>query len=362
MDIERFLHAAAQHKASDLHLQAESPPMLRVNGVLMPLRAEAVTTEDIRDAFRQVASERVQALVEKRRSADFAYLLPEVSRFRVNAFYERERLSLAFRLIPLTVPTFAELHLPPVVEEIAQTERGLVLVTGTTSSGKSTTLAAVVDYLNARERLRIVTIEDPIEFVHTSKKSLVAQREVGSDTPGFLEALRRALRQDPDLIMVGELRDLETVKTGLRAADTGHMVYSTVHTTNAAQTVQRLIALFPPNERELLLTQLSMNLVAVISQRLARTRDGKALVPVVEVLRTSPVVRKMILENRPSALPQAMANREQGMQLFDVHLAALFKAKIISGEEALRLATNQEALALAMRGITSADTSPGLVR
>ncbi|GAG50615.1 unnamed protein product, partial [marine sediment metagenome] len=186
--------------------------------------------------------------------------------------------------------------------------------------------------------------------------------EVGADTPGFLEALRRALRQDPDVIMVGELRDLETVKTGLRAADTGHVVYSTMHTTNAAQTVQRMIALFPPNERELLLTQLASNLAAVISQRLARTRDGKGLIPVLEVLRTSPVVRKMIMENRPSALPQAMANREQGMQLFDVHLAALFKAQVVSEAEALRLASNQEALALAMRGITSADTQPGLVR
>jgi len=362
MDIDVLLRTAAQHRASDVHLQTDSPPTLRVNGRLMPINAPPATADDIHAAFRQIATERMQRIVEERRSGDFAYLLPDVARFRVNVFYERGRLCLAFRLIPLAPPGFAELHLPPVVEEIAQAGRGLVLVTGTTSSGKSTTLAAIVDHLNTTRRLRIVTIEDPIEFVHTSKKSLVAQREVGADTPGFLEALRRALRQDPDVILVGELRDLATVKTALRAGDTGHIVYSTVHTTNAAQTVQRLIALFPPNERELLLTQLSTNLKAVMSQRLARTRDGNALVPVVEVLRSTPVVRKMILENRTGALPQAMANQEQGMQLFDQHLATLFRAEVISDTEALRLATNQEALALALRGITSGDTSPGLVR
>ena len=362
MDIEALLRTAARHNASDLHLQVDSPPMLRVAGRLVPVQAPAVTTEDIVGAFQQVAPERIKRRIEKERSADFAHLLPEVARFRVNAFYERGRLCLAFRLIPLTIPDFQTLNLPPVVEEIAESERGLVLVTGTTSSGKSTTLAAIVEHLNRTRHLRIVTIEDPIEFVHTSQKSLVAQREVGEDTPGFLEALRRALRQDPDVILVGELRDLPTVKTALRAGDTGHIVYSTVHTTNAAQTVQRLIALFPPNERELLLTQLSTNLKAVISQRLARTKDGKGLYPVLEILRSTPVVRKMILENRTNALPQAMANREGGMQLFDQHLAELFKAGIITDREALRLSSNPEALALALRGISSADTSPGLVR
>jgi twitching motility protein PilT len=362
MDLKRLLHALAQYHGSDLHLQAESPPTVRVNGLLAPLQAPPLTAEDIADTLSQVSTEAQRARLERDRSADFGYLVPDLARFRVNAFYERGRLCLAFRLVPLAVPTFDELNLPPVLKEIAKAERGIVLVTGTTSSGKSTTLAATVDFLNQNERLRIITIEDPIEFVHTSKKSLVAQREVGDDVPGFLEALRRALREDPNVILVGELRDVETMRTALQAADTGHLVLSTVHTTNAAQTVQRIIALFPPDERDLLLTQLSANLEAVISQRLARTRDGKGRVPVVEVLRSSPIVRKMIAENRPTALPQAIANQELGMQLFDQHLAALYRDKVINGTEALRLATNPEAVALAMRGITSGDTAHGLVR
>jgi twitching motility protein PilT len=209
--------------------------------------------------------------------------------------------------------------------------------------------------------LRIITIEDPIEFVHTSQKSLIAHREIGSDSPSFAESLRRALRQDPDVILVGELRDLDTMRIALQAADTGHLVFSTVHTTNAALTVQRLIAMFPGEERELLLMQLSTNLAAVISQRLGKRKSG-GRIPVVEIMRDTPVVRKTILENRVSALSQAIANRDSGMQLFDQHLAELYTLQEISGTEALRLATNPDAVALAMRGITTTDTSAGLVR
>jgi twitching motility protein PilT len=235
------------------------------------------------------------------------------------------------------------------------------LVTGTTGSGKSTTLAAMIDFLNRTKRLRIVTIEDPIEFVHTSQKSLIAQREIGRDTPSFSESLRRVLRQDPDVILVGELRDVETMRTAMQAADTGHLVFSTVHTTNAALTVQRLIALFPPDERELLLLQLSTNLSAVISQRLAKRKSG-GRIPVVEILRDTPVVRKAILDNRISSLSQAIANRDSGMQLFDQHLAELYNRGEITGTEALRLASNPEAVALAMKGISIGDTKGGLVR
>jgi len=362
MDIDRLLRAVAQHGASDLHLQVASPPTLRVHGGLTPAQAPEVTDDDLDQMIQQIAPDTVREAFARDRSADFSYLLEDVARFRVNVFYEKDHASAVFRLIPLTVPPLADLNLPPVIQEIGLAERGLVLMTGTTGSGKSTTLAAIIDALNESRRLRIITIEDPIEFVHTSKKSLVAQREIGRDSPGFLQALRRALRQDPDVILIGELRDLETIKTALVAADTGHMVYSTVHTANASQTVQRLISMFPPNERDLLITQLATNLEAVISQRLARVREGKGRVPVCEIMRNSPVVRKLLLDGRTGSLPQAIANREQGMQLFDQHLADLYNAKTISGTEALRLATNPEAVGLALRGISSADTGAGLVR
>ena len=264
------------------------------------------------------------------------------------------------RAIPLKIKPFEELYLPPVIQDIAEEPRGLVLVTGTTGSGKSTTLAAIIDYLNRTQRLRIITIEDPIEFVHVSQKCLIAQREVGRDTPSFAESLRRALRQDPDVILVGELRDLETMRVAIQAADTGHLVFSTVHTTNAALTMQRLIAMFPAEERELLLTQLSTNLSAVISQRLAKRVAG-GRIPVLEIMRDTPVIRKLILEARVSGLSQAIASRDSHMQLFDQHLAELYKRDQITGTEALRLSTNPDAVALAMKGITSRDTSAGMV-
>ena len=263
--------------------------------------------------------------------------------------------------IPLDIPPFASLNLPPVIEDIAMSPRGLVLVTGTTGSGKSTTLAAMIDLVNSKRRDRIITIEDPIEFVHTNKKSLIAQRELGVDTPTFLDSLRVALRQDPDLILVGELRDAETMRTALQAADTGHTVYSTMHTTNAPQTVQRMIALFPPAERDLLRMQLAANLEAVISQRLAKCRDGKSRLPVIEILRSTPVVRKIIGEQETAHLSQAIANQDSGMQLFDQHLAKLHKAELISGTEAIRLATNPEALGMMMRGLSTKDLQTSLV-
>jgi twitching motility protein PilT len=249
-----------------------------------------------------------------------------------------------------------------VLQDIAEEHRGLVLVTGTTGSGKSTTLAAMIDHLNRTRRLRVVTVEDPIEFVHVSQKSLVAQCEIGRDTPSFAESLRRALRQDPDVILVGELRDAETMRIALQAADTGHLVFSTVHTTNASFTMQRLVAMFPPEERELLQTELATNLAAVVSQRLAvHKQKDKGRIAVLEVMRNSAVVSKAILEGRIASLPQAIANRENGMQLFDQHLAELYKSGQISGTEALRLATNAEAVAMLMHGMSTLDTSSGLV-
>ncbi len=361
MDINRLLRAAVQFDASDLHLQVESPPIIRRHGTMTFMDLPPITPEEIRQLATQLAGEARLEQVDAKQSGDFSYFIPDLARFRINIFYEQGRLCIVARTIPLKIKAFEELCLPPAIQEIAEEERGLVLVTGTTGSGKSTTLAAMIDFLNRTKRLRIITIEDPIEFVHTSQKSLIAQREIGRDTPGFAESLRGALRQDPDAILVGELRDLETMRTAMQAADTGHLVFSTVHTTNASLTVQRLIALFPPGERELLLLQLATNLAAVISQRLAKRKSG-GRVPVVEIMRDTPVIRKAILENRISSLTQAIANRDSGMQLFDQHLAELYNRGEISGTEALRLASNPEAVALAMKGISIGDTQGGLVR
>ena len=362
MDLDRLLHSVVQHSASDLHLQVGSPPVARVHGVLSPLQMDPLTAADLQATVEAVTPESMRQRLERESAADFAHRFADVARFRVNVFRERGHLAVVFRLIPLAIPSLEQLSLPSVVQEIAQAERGLVLVTGTTGSGKSTTLAAMVDLINHTQRKRVITVEDPIEYLHCSDRSLIAQRELGIDADGFLSALRVALRQDPDVILVGELRDLETMRTAIQAADTGHLVFSTVHASGAAQTVQRLIAQFPAEERELLLMQLSTNLEAVISQRLARTVDGKGRLPVVELLRDTPVVRKLIAENRPEALPQAMANRDSGMQLFDQHLSEMYLANLIKGREALRLATNPEAVSLAMKRISTADTAGGLVR
>jgi twitching motility protein PilT len=362
MEMQRLLKATVQFNASDLHVQVGSPPTARVDGTMVAFNAPPVTAEQIRDLVTQVADESQMRRVEVERSCDFSHLIPEVARFRINVFHEQGNLCIAARTIPLRIKSFAELGLPAVLQDIAGERRGLVLMTGTTGSGKSTTLAAIIDHLNRTQRLRVVTVEDPIEFVHVSQKSLVAQCEVGRDTPGFAESLRRALRQDPDVILVGEMRDAETMRVALQAADTGHLVFSTVHTTNASFTMQRLVAMFPPDERELLQTELATNLAAVVSQRLAvHKQKDKGRLPVVEVMRNTAVVSKAILEGRISSLPQAIANRENGMQLFDQHLAELYKSGQISGTEALRLATNAEAVAMLMHGMSSLDTGSGLV-
>ena len=362
MEMQRLLKAAVQFNASDLHVQVGSPPTVRVDGTMVAFNAPPVTAEEVRELVHQVADESQLLRLEADRSCDFSYAIPDVARFRVNVFHEKGNLCLVARSIPLRIKSFAELALPAVLQDIAEEQRGLVLVTGTTGSGKSTTLAAMIDHLNHTRRLRIVTIEDPIEFVHASQKSLVAQREIGRDTPSFAESLRRALRQDPDVILVGELRDADTMRIALQAADTGHLVFSTIHTTNASFTMQRIVAMFPPDERELLQTELATNLAAVVSQRLATNKQkDKGRIPVLEVMRNSAVVSKAILEGRIASLPQAIANRENGMQLFDQHLAELYKAGQISGTEALRLSTNPDAVALAMRGVSTLDMSSGLV-
>ena len=361
MDLLKIFDWMVRLKASDVHLQVGVAPMMRVNGALRPLDLLPVAPDDIAKAIGIVTDEELRTRLQKVKSHDFSYSIPDKANFRVNYYHQAASEALVFRYLPVDIPKFEALNLPPLLKEIAAEERGLVLVTGTTGCGKTTTLAAITDYINERRKFKIITIEDPIEYVHKCKKSMVSQVELGRDIGSFDEGLMRALRQDPDVILVGELRDLATMKVALRAADTGHLVFSTVHTTNASQTVQRIIAMFPERERELLLQQLSLNLEAVLCQRLARTADGKGRVPVVEILHSNPSIKKYILELRYSAIQSVVASREGGMRTFDQDILDLYRKEIIKGREALRLASNPEAVALGLKGISTTDLAGGIV-
>ncbi len=362
MKLDSLIKAMIKHGASDLHIQAGSAPIMRIDGCLKSVEAPPLEAEVAQALIFSILNEPIRQRLEAGESVDFSYAPGTEARFRVNVYRQRGTFGMVMRRLEMRVPTFHELNLPPVLSEVADTERGLVLVTGTTGSGKSTTLAAMIDYINSHDSVKIVTMEDPIEYWHVSRKSLVAQMELGVDIRSFSEALPKVLRQDPDVILVGELRDVETMKAALTAADTGHLVLSTIHTANASQTVERLISMFPPNEHQLLLQQLAMNLEAVISMRLAARREGGGRVPAVEILRAIPIFRKILLEGKLDLIQQTIATRERGMQLFDQALAELYHSGTIAGREALRLATNAEAVALAMRGITTRDSAGGLVR
>ena len=362
MKLDQLLKAVSKHNANDLHIQCGSPPMLRIDGVLTHVESPPLSAEESAELIYGVLSGDQRARVDAGEILDMSYAPDADARYRVNVYHQRGTLGMVMRRLAMKVPTFEELNLPMTLSEICEAERGLILVTGTTGCGKSTTLAAMIDYINSRESLKIVTLEDPIEYWHVSKKGLIAQMELGVDIASFSAAIPKILRQDPDVILVGELRDVETMKAALVAADTGHLVMSTIHTANASQTIERLISMFPPNEHELLLTQLAMNLEAVVSLRLARKKDGPGRIPAVEILGAIPIFRKIILEGKLELIQSTIATRERGMQLFDQALADLYKRNLIAGREALRLATNPEAVALAMRGITTRDTQGGLVR
>ncbi len=352
MDFQAILAFAFSNSASDVHLQSGACPVVRIAGVPRFVDGPPLTEEQVRAYVRSILPERMRADMDAGlvHGLDFSYDADGLGRMRCSAYSHLGQAGVVLRLIRQSVPSIEALNLPKVLRDIALSERGLTLVTGTTGSGKSTTLAALIDLINENARCKIITIEDPVEFVHVNKKSLVSQLEVGADTPSFAQALRQALRQDPDVILVGELRDAETLRIALQAADTGHQVFSTVHSAAAAQTVERIIAMFPPAEHDLLLSQLATSIEAVVSQRFARAADGSRR-PAVEILRGTPVTEKFILEKKLAAMNQYMANGEAGMQTFDQHLLALYRDKIISGPEALRTASNPEALAMAIRGI-----------
>lgn len=357
-----FLRTCIKIGGSDVHLQAGSVPMIRVDGRARFLDCSPLTDESLREYVdeimnRQAEPEEKRGILEHKGAVDVAFPMPDkTARFRTNVFHSRERYAIVMRRIVTKIPQFDELNLPPQVEGLANNHRGIVIVSGTTGSGKSTSLAAIIGKINRSRSERIITVEDPIEYQHDNAKSLVSQVEVGTDSESFEHALRAMMRQDPDTILIGEIRDPFSLGTALRAADTGHLVFTTVHATNAPMTIERMVSLFDPLQRELQQTQLGLNLVAVLCQRLAKRRDGKGRIPVVEIMMATPLVRKHILEGEFEKLKGAVGNRESGSQSFDQHLTELFQKQIIDVNEAKRLASNVDALTLALRGISNSDT------
>lgn len=360
MDFQALLKFAVEHDASDVHIQAGLPPHVRMGGILKVINAPPLTDEQVRAFIASIAPARFREGLDERLVAGMDFSYQGLTRFRCSAYRQLGHAGIAMRIIKSRIPSIPELHLPGIVGTIANAQRGLTLVTGTTGSGKSTTLAAMIDLINTQRSCKIITIEDPVEYLHQPKHSVISQLELGSDTPSFEQALRQSLRQDPDVVLVGELRDTDTLRIALRAADTGHQVFSTVHSASAPQTIERIIAMFPPAEHKLLLTQLAGNLEAIISQRLLICRDGSRR-PATEILRGGPVPTKYILEGRALELHDYMRTAGNGQHTFDQDLLTMFRQELISHHEAMLHATNPESLQMALRGITSSKsiTEPG---
>ncbi len=352
-----ILKAGVQYGASDIHLKVGLPPVLRVNGKLVPLKvAQPLRPDDLRAMTDLVIGEEHRDKFERHRELDCAYSIPGLGRFRVNIFQQRGTRGMAVRVIPVGVLSFGELNLPKVLEKISLEPRGMILSTGTTGSGKSTTLASMVEYINTQRSCHIITIEDPIEFLLRDRKSIINQREIGADTFSFAGALKSALRQDPDVILVGEMRDIDTIETALTAAETGHLVFSTLHTLDAAETINRIVGVFPPFQQKQIRLQLSSILRAVISQRLVPRADGKGRVPAVEVMINTARVREYIEDkDKTKKIREAITQGyvSYGMQTFDQSLMALYKENLVSLDEAMRQASNPDDFALRVRGVTS---------
>ena len=357
MDLNEILSVGLKSGASDIHLKAGLPPIYRIDGTLRPLpKAPRISPEQTEQITEEIMNDLQREQFEATYEVDLAYGVPGLGRFRVNAFTQRGSISLVFRAIPFDIKNLDDLMLPSVIKKMAMANRGLILVTGATGSGKSTTLAAIIDYINTNRKSHIVTIEDPIEFLHRDKKSIINQREVGSDTLGFQPALKSALRQDPDVIMVGEMRDHETIETALTAAETGHLVLSTLHTVDATETINRIISVFPPYQQRQIRIQLAAVLRGVISMRLVPKLDGKGRVPAVEIMVASARVRLMIDDKEQTKLlPEAIqqGHESYGMQTFDQSLMGLMKSKKISFEEALRQCSNPDDFKLKVSGVSS---------
>lgn len=357
MELNEILAIAMKAKGSDIHLKAGLPPIIRIDGALRAIpNAERLASDVVRNMAYGIMNERQRRIFEENFEVDLSYGVPGLGRFRVNAFAQRGTVAMVLRAIPIAIPTLEGLNLPPVLKKLALEQRGLILVTGTTGSGKSTTLASMIDYINENRTCNIITIEDPVEYLHKDKKSLISQREVGFDTLTFGKALTSSLRQDPDVILVGEMRDYETIETALTAAETGHLVLSTLHTLDAAETINRIISVFPPYHQRQVRMQLSGILKGVVSQRLVPRCDAKGRVPAVEIMIGTARIRDCIDDKeKTKQIPDAIAQgfTSYGMQTFDQSLMQLLTQKLISYEEALRQSSNPDDFALKVSGISS---------
>ncbi|HEZ1375005.1 TPA: type IV pilus twitching motility protein PilT [Neisseria meningitidis] len=345
MQITDLLAFGAKNKASDLHLSSGISPMIRVHGDMQRINLPEMSAEEVGNMVTSVMNDHQRKIYQQNLEVDFSFELPNVARFRVNAFNIGRGPAAVFRTIPSTVLSLEELKAPSIFQKIAESPRGMVLVTGPTGSGKSTTLAAMINYINETQPAHILTIEDPIEFVHQSKKSLINQRELHQHTLSFANALRSALREDPDVILVGEMRDPETIGLALTAAETGHLVFGTLHTTGAAKTVDRIVDVFPAGEKEMVRSMLSESLTAVISQNLLKTHDGNGRVASHEILIANPAVRNLIRENKITQINSVLqTGQASGMQTMDQSLQSLVRQGLIAPEVARRRAQNSESM------------------
>lgn len=354
-EIEKLFRAAIKADASDLHLKVGMPPKLRIHSKLKSTTGEIMTESRIEDLVFEIMSPAQKDFFMKNGALDFAYPVGEMDRFRINAFRQRSYVSMAARRISGAIPPFEMLHVPPIVEKIAESHDGMILVTGPTGSGKSTTIASMIDHINRTTAAHIVTIEDPIEFLHVDKKSIVSQREIGIDVPNFEDALRSLMRQDPDVVLVGEIRDHVTLTAAMRAAETGHLVFGTLHANNCAQTVQRILDMFPQEERDLARQTFALTIRAIISQQLLPgIRPDVKRIPAIEILIQTPIVRKLISEEREGDIPAAIrAGEGEGMQDFTESLRRLVEEEYIDLKKALEYAPNVEELKMALKGIRS---------
>ena len=353
--IEQLLREMVNRKASDLHLRVGVPPVYRINGALQRIFDTKIDSVMMDSFLDDIMNRDQKQRFEANKECDFAVGARDMGRFRVNVFRQRGTIAIVIRHIKATIPAFEELHLPEIIREMALTKRGLVLVTGTTGSGKSTTLASMIDYINQKESVNVITVEDPIEYLYKDNVAIISQREIGVDTLSYANALRAALRQDPDVLLVGEIRDLETMQIALTAADTGHMVFATIHTTNAVETIHRVLSMYPPHQHDEVRLLLAEVLAGIISLRLLPTKDGKGRVPAAEILVNTGAIKEYIQDKEKiDMVEQAVAEGhiQYHSQTFDQALLELYQNEQISLEVAMNAATNRDDFDLKIRGIS----------
>lgn len=345
MEILELLNFAKKENASDVHISSGEPPMIRIHGDMRKIDSPLLQKEDVHKILYDILNDQQRKIYEENHELDFAIAFGNAGRFRVNAFLQSRGESIVFRTIPTVIPSIEELGMPKIVGDLTRKEKGLVLVTGPTGCGKSTTLAAMIDLINREEKCHILTVEDPIEFVHQSKSCLINQRELGQHTHSFANALRSALREDPDVILVGEMRDLETISLALTAAETGHLVFGTLHTSSAPKTVDRIIDVFPPEQQEQIRTMFSESLQAVLTQQLVKRKDGKGRIAALEIMIGTSAVRNLIRENKIAQIPSSIqTGRQYGMQTMDQALIDLYQRDLVTRDAIEKLVSNPSVL------------------